>query len=58
MQDSILSTVISFANFTITLDLCHGSISARIPLTFDKSNFLFNIFAVPIGHIIQFYSIL
>ena len=25
-QDPVLSTVISFANFTVTLDLCHGSI--------------------------------
>ena len=24
MQDPILSTVISFAKFTVTLDLCHG----------------------------------
>ena len=55
MQDPILSTVVSFAKFTVTLDLCHG---ARIPLAFDESNFLFNIFAVPIGHIILFYSIM
>ena len=29
MQDPILSTVISFANFTVTFHLCHGSIMCK-----------------------------
>ena len=44
MQDPILSTVISFANFTVTLELCHGSIMCKNSTGIRRKQFFIQYF--------------
>ena len=44
MQDPILSTVISFAKFTVTLDLCHGSTMCKNSTRIRRKQFFIQYF--------------
>ena len=44
MQDPILSTVISFAKFTVTLDLCHGSTVCKNSTRIRRKQFFIQYF--------------
>ena len=60
MQDPILSTVISFANFTVTLDLCHGSIMCKNSTRIQLKQFFIQYFcsADQSYNSVLFYSIM
>ena len=44
MQGPILSTVISFAKFTVTLDLCHGSTVCKNSTRIRRKQFFIQYF--------------
>ena len=44
MQDPILSTIISFAKFTVTLGLCHGSTMCKNSSLIRRSQFFIQYF--------------
>ena len=60
MQDPILSTVISFANFTVTLDLCHRSIMCKNSTHIRQKQFFIQYFcgANRSYNSVLFYSIM
>ena len=60
MQDPVLSTVISFAKFTVTLDLCHGSTMCKNSTRIRRKQFSIKYFcgADRSYNSVLFYSIM
>ena len=60
MQDPIHSTVISFAKFTVTLDLCHGSTMCKNSTHIRRKQFFIQYFcgADRSYNSVLFYSIM
>ena len=60
MQDPVLSTVISFAKFTVTLDLCHGSTMCKSSTRIRRQQFFIKYFfgADRSYNSVLFYSIM